>query len=229
MGPSTVPISIRGKKQTDPREPSSSAWALNDQPRPLLSTFRWDPGPEKRGDVPGEEGGYPEDMFKTMQNTRNLDSKHLSLKRCWPLRFYLLCAGCYSQQLRLTHLTFVASLRGKYYSSCSCFIDGRYGREGVRPRFHLTHPSYQVLTLNMLCFTAFKSWLGYFLSLWSCVRYLTLLSLGDRGWDGWMASLTQWMWVWANSRRWWRTGKPGVLQSRDHRVRHNLATEQQQQ
>ena len=35
----------------------------------------------------------------------------------------------------------------------------------------------------------------------------------DRGWDGWMASLTQWTWVWANSERWWRTGKPGVLQS----------------
>ena len=32
-----------------------------------------------------------------------------------------------------------------------------------------------------------------------------------RGWDGWMASLTQW--VWASSWRWWRTGKPGVLQS----------------
>ena len=35
---------------------------------------------------------------------------------------------------------------------------------------------------------------------------------GDRGWDGWMASLTQWTWVWVNSGRWWRTGKPGVLQ-----------------
>ena len=35
----------------------------------------------------------------------------------------------------------------------------------------------------------------------------------DRGWDGWMASPTQWTWVWASSRRWWRTGKPGVLQS----------------
>ena len=31
----------------------------------------------------------------------------------------------------------------------------------------------------------------------------------DRGWDGWMASLTQWTWVWANSRNWWRTEKPG--------------------
>ena len=35
----------------------------------------------------------------------------------------------------------------------------------------------------------------------------------DRGWDGWMATPTQWTWVWANSRRWWRTEKPGMLQS----------------
>ena len=35
----------------------------------------------------------------------------------------------------------------------------------------------------------------------------------DRGWDGWMASLTQWIWVSASSRRWWRTGKPGFLES----------------
>ena len=34
----------------------------------------------------------------------------------------------------------------------------------------------------------------------------------DRGWDGWMASLSQWTWVWASSRRYWRTEKPGVLQ-----------------
>ena len=31
----------------------------------------------------------------------------------------------------------------------------------------------------------------------------------DRGWDGWIALLTQWTWVWGNSRRQWRTGKPG--------------------
>ena len=48
-------------------------------------------------------------------------------------------------------------------------------------------------------------------------------------WDGWMASPTQWTWVWANSRRWWRTEKPGVLQSRgSQRVGSNWATEQQQ-
>jgi len=52
---------------------------------------------------------------------------------------------------------------------------------------------------------------------------------GDRAWDDWMASLIQWTWTWANSRRRWGTGKPGVLQSMgSQRVRHNLMTEQQQ-
>ena len=35
----------------------------------------------------------------------------------------------------------------------------------------------------------------------------------DRGWDGWMASPTQWTWVWVSSRSWWWMGKPGGLQS----------------
>ena len=48
----------------------------------------------------------------------------------------------------------------------------------------------------------------------------------DRGWDGWMASLTQWTWVWVGSRSWWRTGKPVVLQSMGlQRVGHDWATE----
>ena len=46
----------------------------------------------------------------------------------------------------------------------------------------------------------------------------------DRGWDGWMASLTRWAWVWAGSR-WW-TGRPGMLQSMGlQRVGHDWATE----
>ena len=52
----------------------------------------------------------------------------------------------------------------------------------------------------------------------------------DRGWNGWMASLTQWTRVWASSGRWWRTGKPDVLQSMGlQRVWHNWATEQKQE
>ena len=44
----------------------------------------------------------------------------------------------------------------------------------------------------------------------------------------WLDSIpTQWTWMWANSGRWWRIGKPGVLQSMgSQRVRHDLATEQ---
>ena len=40
---------------------------------------------------------------------------------------------------------------------------------------------------------------------------------GNGGWDGWMASPTQWMWVWANSGRWWRTGKPDCHSPWDHK------------
>ena len=36
----------------------------------------------------------------------------------------------------------------------------------------------------------------------------------DRGWDGWMASQSRWTWVWASSKNWWWTGKPGMLQSK---------------
>ena len=44
----------------------------------------------------------------------------------------------------------------------------------------------------------------------------------DRGWDAWMASPTRCTWVWASSRSWWWTGKPGVLQFvGSQRFRHN--------
>ena len=48
----------------------------------------------------------------------------------------------------------------------------------------------------------------------------------DRGWGDWMASPTWWTWVWASSGSWWRTVKPGMLQSMGlQRVRHDWATE----
>ena len=49
---------------------------------------------------------------------------------------------------------------------------------------------------------------------------------GNRQWDGWMASPTQWTWVWVNSGSWWWTGRPGVLQFMgSQRVRHDWVTE----
>ena len=48
----------------------------------------------------------------------------------------------------------------------------------------------------------------------------------DRGWDGWMASLTRWTWVWVNSGSWWWTGRPGALCFMGlQRVRHDWVTE----
>ena len=48
----------------------------------------------------------------------------------------------------------------------------------------------------------------------------------DRGWDGWMASLSRWTWVWVNSGSWWWIGRPGVLRFMgSQRVGHDWATE----
>ena len=47
----------------------------------------------------------------------------------------------------------------------------------------------------------------------------------NRGWDGWMASPTPWTWVWASSRSWWWTGRPGMLQSMGlQKIGHNWVT-----
>ena len=45
-----------------------------------------------------------------------------------------------------------------------------------------------------------------------CWARLKVGEEGDhRGWDGWMASPTQWAWIWINSGSWWWTGRPGML------------------
>ena len=61
---------------------------------------------------------------------------------------------------------------------------------------------------------------------WCWERLRTWGEGDDRGWDGWMSSPTQWVWVWVDSRSWWWTGRPGVLRFMGlQRVRHNWATE----
>ena len=60
-----------------------------------------------------------------------------------------------------------------------------------------------------------------------CLERLRAGAEGEnRGWDGWMASLTQWTWVWVDSGSWWWTGRPGMLWfMRLQRVGHDWATE----
>ena len=61
---------------------------------------------------------------------------------------------------------------------------------------------------------------------WCWERLKTEGEGDDRGWDGWMESLTWWTWVWVSSRSWWWTGRPGVVPSMgSQRVRHDWATE----
>ena len=61
---------------------------------------------------------------------------------------------------------------------------------------------------------------------WCWERLKAEVEGGNRGWDGWMASPTQWTWVWVNSGSWWWTGRPCVLQSMGlQRVRQDWATE----
>ena len=61
---------------------------------------------------------------------------------------------------------------------------------------------------------------------WCWERLKAGEEVDDRGWDGWMASPTQWTWVWVNSGSWWWTGRPSVLQSMgSQRIGLNWATE----
>ena len=61
---------------------------------------------------------------------------------------------------------------------------------------------------------------------WCWERLKTGKEGDDRGWDGWMASLTLWTWVWASSGSWWWTEKPEVLESMgSQRVGRDWATE----
>ena len=71
------------------------------------------------------------------------------------------------------------------------------------------------------------------LLMWRTDSFEKTLMLGKiegrrrRGWDGMVASPTQWTWVWTSSRTWWKTGKPGMLQSMgSQRVGHDWMTEQ---
>ena len=74
--------------------------------------------------------------------------------------------------------------------------------------------------------TLATSWeeLTHWKRLW-CWEGLGAGGEGDhRGWEGWMASLTWWPWVWVNSGSWW--WMPGVLWfMASQRVGHDWVTE----
>ena len=77
----------------------------------------------------------------------------------------------------------------------------------------------------LVCICKYTDWRMTLKRSWCWERLKARGEGNDRGWDGWMASPTQWTWVWVNgSWRW--TGRPGVLQSMGlQRVGDNWASE----
>ena len=100
-----------------------------------------------------------------------------------------------------------------------------------------TSPSYRWSVLNIHWKDWYWSWNSNTLATWCeelthlkrpwCWEGLGTGVEGDnRGWDRWMASPTQWTWVWVNSRSWWWTGRPGMLRFMgSQRVGHDWVTE----
>ena len=93
-----------------------------------------------------------------------------------------------------------------------------------------TNPGYssQGLTLK-LQLQYLATWceeLTYLKRPWSCERWKVEGKGDDRGWDGWMASPTWWIWISVGSGSWWWTGKPSMLQSMGTQgVGHDWVTE----
>ena len=87
-------------------------------------------------------------------------------------------------------------------------------REAISTLFkiHITHSHTYTHILDVPSPWTFFITLFHWKRPW-CWERLRAEEGDNRGWDGWMASPTQWTWVWVNSGRQWRTGKPGVLQS----------------
>ena len=100
-------------------------------------------------------------------------------------------------------------------------------------------PSYRKSVLNIHWKDWYCSWSSNALATWCeeqthwkrfwCrERLKAKREEGGKGWNSYIASLTQWTRIWANSGRCWRTSKLGMLQSMEsQRIRHNLVTEQQ--
>ena len=83
-----------------------------------------------------------------------------------------------------------------------------------------------ILKLKLQYFATWCEELTYWKRLWCWERLKVGGEGDDRGWAGWMASPTQWTWVWVKFGSWWWTRRPGMLQPMgSQRVRHDWVTE----
>ena len=83
-------------------------------------------------------------------------------------------------------------------------------QESLGPQGDPTSPEYSLEGLMLkLKLQYLATWCEELTHLKRCwERWKAGGEVDDGGWDGWMASLTQWTWVWVNSGSWWRTGRP---------------------
>ena len=103
----------------------------------------------------------------------------------------------------LSHL----SLSKIFYSKNSCLYSGNFSLN------NLLYTGYSILSI-LSSWNTLATWckeLTHWKRPW-CWERLRAGGGGDnRGWDGWMASPTQWTWVWVDSGSWWWRGRPGML------------------
>ena len=125
----------------------------------------------------------------------------------WIFTLALLCNLCDLPTFAFTSLTPNFSL---YFTSLK-EINPEYSLEGLMLKLTLQYFDHLMRRADSL-----ERWEG-----------LKVEGEGDdRGWDGWMASLTQWTWIWVCSGSWWWTGRPDVLWSMgSQRVGHDWVTE----
>ena len=127
--------------------------------------------------------------------------------------------GCESWTIKKAeHRRIVTLLRSLLRVPCTARRSNQSILKEISPEYSLEGLR---LKLKLQCFGHLMT---HWKSPWCWERLRAGGEGGDRGWDGWMASPTQWTWLWVNSGSWWWTGRPGVLQSMGlQRVGHDRA------